>query len=100
MVNSLLEYLILNCLEKETMCGYEIITILHEKFHTLLSPGQVYPVINKMASQGLILKQKEGKSVMLSTSPLGKFLLRAWKQEFHEIQIQLGNLAEEIPHVF
>ena len=100
MVNSLLEYLILSCLEKEAMCGYDIITLLHERFRTLLSPGQVYPVINSMSDQGMILKKKEGRAVMLTTSPLGKFLLRAWRQEFHNIQIQLGNItAEEVAAV-
>ena len=46
MVNSLLEYLILNYLENGKMCGYDIITLLHERFHILLSPGQAYPVID------------------------------------------------------
>jgi DNA-binding PadR family transcriptional regulator len=100
MVNSLLEYLILNSLEKESMCGYDIIALLHEKFHTLLSPGQVYPVIDHMAEQGLINKFRQGRMVMLAPSHLGASLLKAWRQEFHEIQIQVENLtAEELPAV-
>jgi DNA-binding PadR family transcriptional regulator len=100
MVNSLLQYLILNCLEKEEMCGYDIITLLHERFHTLLSPGQVYPVIDNMAEQGLIYKQKRGRAVMLASSHLGVSLLRAWREEFHNIQIEVHNLtAEELPTV-
>lgn len=93
MVNSLLEYLILNSLESGRMCGYDIITLLHERFHTLLSPGQVYPVIDYMAEHGLICKQREGRAVMLSSSPLGASLLRAWREEFRVIQIQVNNLA-------
>jgi len=100
MVNSLLEYLILNYLEKEKLCGYDIITLLHERFHTLLSPGQVYPVIDCMAEQGLICKQKCGRAVMLAPSHLGVSLLRAWREEFHNIKIQVENLAvEELPAV-
>lgn len=95
MVNSLLEYLILNSLENRTMCGYDIITMLHERFHTLLSPGQVYPVIDYMAQQGLITKQREGRAVMLSNSPLGHSLLKACRLEFSAIQIQLKNLATQ-----
>ena len=75
------------------MCGYDIITLLHERFHTLLSPGQVYPVIDDMAEQGLISKQREGRSVMLSSSPLGSSLLKAWREEFTVIQMQVSNLA-------
>jgi DNA-binding PadR family transcriptional regulator len=100
MVNSLLEYLILNSLEKESLCGYDIIALLHEKFHTLLSPGQVYPVIDSMAEQGLINKYRQGRTVMLAPSHLGASLLKAWRQEFHDIQIQVQNLtAEELPAV-
>ena len=95
MVNSLLEYLILSGLEKGEMCGYDIIKLLHERFHTLLSPGQVYPVIDYMAEHGLIQKEKRGRTVMLTSSHLGKSLLIAWREEFHNIQIQVGNLAAE-----
>lgn len=93
MVNSLLEYLILNCLESGEMCGYEIISLLHERFHTLLSPGQVYPVIDHLESLGLIRKEKRGRTVMLSESRLGKSLLKAWREEFTMIQMQLNNLG-------
>jgi DNA-binding PadR family transcriptional regulator len=100
MVNSLLEYLILNYLEKEKLCGYDIITLLHERFHTLLSPGQVYPVIDCMADQGMICKQKCGRAIMLAPSHLGVSLLRAWREEFHNIKIQVENLTvEELPAV-
>jgi len=95
-VNSLLEYLILNCLEGNRMCGYDIIRLLHERFHTLLSPGQVYPVIDYMARNGLVQKQKEGRSVMLEASNLGRSLLKAWRVEFTMIQAQVNNLAVEL----
>jgi DNA-binding PadR family transcriptional regulator len=98
MVNSLLEYLILNCLENRRMCGYDIITLLHERFHTLLSPGQVYPVIDHMAEHGLIYKQREGRAVMLSPSHLGESLLKAWREEFSLIQIQLKNMDPREMH--
>jgi len=95
MVNSLLEYLILSYLEKGKLCGYDIITLLHEKFHTLLSPGQVYPVIDGMAGQGLITKEKRGRIVLLEASLLGQSLLKAWREEFHSIQMQLNNSIQE-----
>lgn len=93
MVNSLLEYLILNCLEAGRMCGYDIIKLLHERFQTLLSPGQVYPVIDYLARQGLILKEKEGRSIMLANSHLGRSLLGAWREELRSIQMEVNNLG-------
>lgn len=95
MVNSLLQYLILGYLEKQRLCGYDIITLLHERFHTLLSPGQVYPVIDEMASKGLVVKQKIGRTVLLESSSMGRSLLRAWAQEFRAIQVQLENVTIE-----
>ena len=100
MVNSLLEYLILNHLEKGKMCGYDIITLLHERFHVLLSPGQVYPVIDYLAEHGLVLKHRQGRMVLLEVSYLGESLLKAWREEFRVIQMQLSNLVtEELPAV-
>jgi len=100
MVNSLLEYLILNYLEKGKLCGYDIITLLHERFHTLLSPGQVYPVIDSMAAKGLLLKEKKGRAVLLEASNLGRSLLKAWQMEFRAIQMQLDNVMIEDLRVF
>jgi len=90
-VNSLLEFLILNYLEKGKLCGYDIITLLHERFHILLSPGQVYPVIDLMAEQGLIRKERQGRAVLLETSLFGQSLLKACREDFRAIQMQLSN---------
>jgi DNA-binding PadR family transcriptional regulator len=95
MVNSLLEYLILNYLERGKLCGYDIITLLHEEFHTLLSPGQVYPVIDHMTEHGLIRKERKGRAVLLEASYLGESLLKAWRAEFRAIQMLLSNPVPE-----
>ena len=90
-VNSLLEFLILNYLEKGKLCGYDIITLLHERFRILLSPGQVYPVIDLMAEQGLIRKERQGRAVLLEASFAGVSLLKACREDFRAIQMQLSN---------
>jgi len=94
MVNSLLEYLILEYAAEQKLCGYDVITLLHERFHTLLSPGQVYPVIDQMTEQGLLRKERNGRSVLLEASHLGHSLLKAWRQEFRAIQTQLVSRSE------
>lgn len=91
MVNSLLEYLILEYVDRGKLCGYDIITLLHERFHTLLSPGQVYPVIDHMTEQGLLQKERQGRAVFLEASHLGQSLLKAWREEFRAIQMQISN---------
>ena len=91
LVNSLLEYLILSYLESETLCGYDIISILHDRFHVLLSPGQVYPVINYLVTHNLVSKQKDRRRVSLQLTSAGNSLLKAWRQELGSIQVQLNN---------
>lgn len=91
-VNSLLEYLILSFLERESLCGYDVISGLYDRFHVLLSPGQVYPVINYMDEHGLICKQRMGRRVLLRSTPLGESLLKAWRHEFFSIQLQLAQV--------
>lgn len=95
MVNTLLEFLILNYLRKGSLCGYDIIKLLHDKFRVLLSPGQVYPVIDSMAEMGLIRKEQKGRMTLLRLSVQGEALVKAWRSEVDLIQLQLNNLASE-----
>lgn len=98
-VNSLLEYLILNLVQVDSLCGYDIIGGLYDRFHVLLSPGQVYPVINYLDEHGLIGKEQRGRRVLLRLTPLGETFLKAWRQEFASIQQQMNIpvIARESP---
>ena len=91
LVNSLLEYLILDNAEKRDVCGYDVITTLCVNFRVLLSPGQVYPVIDAMAASGIIKKEKNGRRVSLRLTPLGRILLKAWREELGLMQLRLNN---------
>ncbi len=89
-VNSVLEYLILKFVQRDSLCGYDIITGLYDRFRVLLSPGQVYPVINYLDEHGLIGKERRGRRVLLRLTPLGETLLEAWRQELTSIQQQMN----------
>ena len=91
-INSLLEYIILANLAGARTCGYDIIRLVYDRFHVLLSPGQVYPVIDSLAEQGLVYRKKDGRRVLLNLSNLGKSLLKCWQYEHDSIQLQLNNL--------
>ncbi len=99
LVNSHLEYLILSFLEKESLCGYEIISTVHDNFHILLSPGQVYPVINYLAAHGVISKERRERRVSLRLTETGHQLLMAWRHELRSIQIRLNNQAMTVAGV-
>jgi DNA-binding PadR family transcriptional regulator len=93
LVNSHLEYLILSFLEKERLCGYDVISTVYDSFHVLLSPGQVYPVINYLAAHGVISKEKRQRRILLSLTESGHQLLMAWRHELGTIQLLLNNQA-------
>ena len=96
MINSLLEYLILAHLAKVPVCGYEIMTLIYDRFHVMLSPGQVYPVIDYLARDGIIQKNMQGRRVLLRLTSLGESLLKTWKEEQISLQFQLDNLRVQI----
>jgi len=100
MVNTMLEFLILNYLRKGSLCGYDIIKLLHDKFRVLLSPGQVYPVIDSMTEMGLIHKEQKGRMTLLRLSGQGEELAKAWRSELDLIQLQLDSIASETLPVF
>jgi DNA-binding PadR family transcriptional regulator len=84
LVNSMLEYLILDNVERRDVCGYDIMSTLCVDFEVLLSPGQVYPVI------GVITKEKNGRRTSLRLTPLGRILLKAWRDELSLMQLRLS----------
>lgn len=97
-MNSILEYLILVHLQKVPLCGYDILSLIHDRFRVLLSPGQLYPVIDQLAKQGIIKKEKSGRKSLLELTSLGESLLKNWKHEQDSLQIQLGDLiVSEVP---
>ncbi|MGD0646100.1 MAG: hypothetical protein ABSA75_14445 [Candidatus Bathyarchaeia archaeon] len=61
MVKDNLETILLALLHRKTMCGTEIIGTIHLKFHVLLSPGTIYPLLHSLDERGLITAKSYGK---------------------------------------
>jgi DNA-binding PadR family transcriptional regulator len=59
-----LENIILAILQKQMMCGTEIIGIIHLKFNVLLSPGTLYPLLHSLKQKGLLTITKSGKEII------------------------------------
>jgi len=57
-----LESLILALLQKEPMCGTDIIETIHLEFKVLLSPGTVYPLLRSLQERNLVKYEKRGKA--------------------------------------
>ncbi|MGO8806801.1 MAG: PadR family transcriptional regulator [Candidatus Bathyarchaeia archaeon] len=59
-----LENVILAILQKDMMCGTEIIGTIHLKFNVLLSPGTIYPLLHSLEQKGLLAFKKSGKEIV------------------------------------
>jgi len=59
-----LENVILAILQKDMMCGTEIIGTIHLKFNVLLSPGTIYPMLHSLKQKGLLTFKKSGKEIV------------------------------------
>lgn len=91
-VNNLLEFIVLVILRDQMVCGYEILASIHTKFNVLLSPGTLYPILNNMASAGLIAKERITRKILLKLTPLGESLLKLWQSERDDFQSSLQGL--------
>jgi len=85
LINSLLEYLILNYIEETPLCGYDIIIVVYSRFKILLSPGQIYPVIETLVRNGLIKKTCGGRKSILTLTEMGRAFLKMWRNECESI---------------
>ena len=66
--------IILHVLTNKEMHGYEIIRTLEEKSHGFWrpSPGSIYPTLQLLEEQDLIVSREEGGKKVYSLTPLGK----------------------------
>lgn len=53
-VKTFLDVIILSSLKSREMSGYDIMTAVYDKYHVLLSPGTIYPILNSLKSRCLI----------------------------------------------
>jgi len=54
-IRNFIDLIILKEIRKNTnISGYDVITLLHRKFHVLLSPGSVYSILYAMERKGLV----------------------------------------------
>jgi len=62
MVKKNLEIIILSLVQREPMCGTDIMKTIHLEFNVLLSPGTLYPLLQSMEEKGLLAFEKIGKA--------------------------------------
>jgi len=53
-VKNFLDVLVLGELRKRPLCGYDVITFVHDRFRLLVSSGTIYSVLYSLERKGLI----------------------------------------------
>ncbi|MBI2185070.1 MAG: PadR family transcriptional regulator [Thaumarchaeota archaeon] len=81
-VKNALDLIILLSLNQTTLTGYEVMSLVHRNLNTLLSPGTIYPVLNHLERQGLIISSETGRKKIYLQTRLCKEILASIMQAF------------------
>ena len=95
MVKDNLENIILAILQKQTMCGTEIIGIIHLKFNVLLSPGTIYPLLHSLKQKGLLTITKSGKEIIYGPVEEAKPKIRSLVSEHIQAHKLLNHYLQQ-----
>lgn len=73
-----LENIILYFLKEQSMCGYDITKTVFQRFHVVVSPGAVYPLLYSLKEKGILDTEiKEGERTKIySLSEEGKKIVK------------------------
>ncbi|MFH1327617.1 MAG: PadR family transcriptional regulator [Candidatus Bathyarchaeota archaeon] len=71
-VRNFLELIVLRALQDKPLCGYGIISNIHEKHNTLFSPGTVYPILTTLEKDKFIVNVGNKKKKIYSLTYEGR----------------------------
>ncbi|MFQ5762038.1 MAG: PadR family transcriptional regulator [Candidatus Bathyarchaeia archaeon] len=80
-----MEFIVLRALEAEPMCGYDIMSYVHDKYHVLLSPGSVYPLLRSMERNGFISETAASKKKIFTLTHTGRDAVRTLFERYARI---------------
>lgn len=72
--------------------GYDVILLLHKKFHVLLSPGSVYSVLYALERKGWIQGETTSEKRIYKLSDQGQRRVRNMVQNEESIQLFFKSL--------
>ncbi|MDI6903819.1 MAG: PadR family transcriptional regulator [Methanocellales archaeon] len=91
-VRNNLETIILSILQREPMCGYDVIKTISQKFHVFLSQGIVYPVLYDLKKHGLLkVKDMSMRSRVYAPVERSKKIIENKLNDFAKVQEYLLN---------
>lgn len=94
-VKDTLDAILLRSVEEAPKCGYELIAYIHKSFHVLLSPGTVYPLLEKLEKYGFLTSNQQDKKRYYTLTGQGQEFIRELSLEYWRIRSFLEN--ERLP---
>ncbi len=99
MLKGLLEGCILKIIQKKTVYGYEMITLLSAYGLNMVSEGSIYPVLLKLQKQHLIIGEMRPstdgpKRKYYSLTPAGETYLLQFEKQWTQISTGVNHIME------
>ncbi|EOL50664.1 PadR family transcriptional regulator [Enterococcus caccae] len=100
MLKGLLEGCILKIIQKKTVYGYEMITLLSEYGLNMVSEGSIYPILLKLQKQQLISGEMRPSSEgpqrkYYSLTPTGEIYLQQFEKQWALISSGVNNIMKK-----
>jgi len=92
LVKSFLDELILAQLRKEPKSGYDVIALVHRKFHLLMSSGTVYSTLYALERDGSIQGNWAQRKRVYTLTDKGKKTIQTILNANDKIQLFVANL--------
>jgi len=83
-----MDIVVLAMLKQPPMHGYDLIAAIHDRFHILVGPGALYPVLHSLEKEGLIAGRLSGsrRRTVYSLTEQGNSLLDKQLRELVKVQ--------------
>ena len=100
MLKGVLEGCILKIIQKKTVYGYEMITLLSEYGLNMVSEGSIYPILLKLQKQQLITGEMRPSSAgpkrkYYSLTPTGEAYLQQFEKQWSVIATGVNNIMKK-----
>ena len=96
-VGSFLDIIIMSILHGKPAYGYELISVVHNAFGVLLSPGSLYPLLHVLEEKGLLESDKTDGRIFYKTSPKGEQQYKTTSDAFNTAIEHMLRFIKEKP---
>jgi len=92
-IQNFMDILILTEMKKGALSGYDVIALIHKKFHILMSSGTVYSMLYSLEREGFIKGVWNQRKRVYELAEKGEQNIKAITKANEEIQNFLRNIS-------